>query len=66
MLTLFLLAAVLAFAIGALIVLGVEDAKFHESYTPVHYQASPLVFRWDESLPGKPKLPWTDSESEGK
>lgn len=71
MLTLYMLAAVLMLGMAAFAALGVEDTKFHESYTPVRYQASPVVMRWDDGLPGKPVLPWIASttewiESEGK
>lgn len=64
MLTLFMLVIVLALACGAFIAVGVEDAKFHASYIPVRYQASPMVTRWEDDMPGRPVLPWVETESE--
>lgn len=72
MLTLYVLALLLVAGMAAFAALGVEDNRFHESYTPVRYQASPQVMTWEEMLPGRPKvLPWDESttewiESEGK
>lgn len=72
MLTLYVLSAVLLLALTGFAALGVEDTRFHESWEPVRYQASPTVaMTWEDSLPGKKVLPWNEStatwiESEGK
>ena len=72
MLTLFMLAALLTLGIAAFAALGVEDNRFHHDYMPIRYQTvSPTMMRWEDSLPGKPVLPWNESatewiESEGK
>lgn len=62
MLTLLFLAVVLTLAIGAFAALGVEDSRFHASYVPVRYDASPTVLTWESSLPGKPVLPWSEDK----
>lgn len=62
MLTLYVLAVALMFAAAAIAALGVEDTRFHKSLTPNRYEASPMVVRWDDCLPGKPVLPWIESE----
>ena len=61
MLTLVLLAAVLVAGIAAFAALGVEDKRFHASYVPVRYETmSPAFLRWEDSLPGRVSLPWTE------
>lgn len=62
MLTLLFLAVVLTLALGAFAALGVEDAKFHASFQPARYEASPTVMPWEISLPGKPVLPWSEDK----
>lgn len=62
MLTLYVLAIALMFAAAGFAALGVEDTKFHKSLQPKRYQASPMVLRWDDTLPGKPVLPWSEDK----
>lgn len=72
MLTLYILAFALMLGMAAFAALGVEDTKHHEAYTPTRYETmSPAFLRWEDSLPGRPVLPWNTStaewiESEGK
>lgn len=67
MLTLALLAFVLVAGIAAFAALGVEDSKFHASFVPVRYEVmSPMTMRWEDSLPGRVKLPWSEDNNSGK
>lgn len=56
-----MLAALLTLGIAAFVALGVEDTRYHKSLQPNRYEASPMVVRWDDCLPGKPVLPWNTS-----
>ena len=64
MFTLLFLAVVLTLALGAIIALGVEDNRFHTSLAEsAPRMAVPVkVMFWEDSLPGKPALPWTDGK----
>jgi hypothetical protein len=42
----------------------VEDDRAHSDYVPARYEASPMVMRWEDSLPGKPVLPWNQTTAE--
>jgi hypothetical protein len=64
MLTLAILAFLLTAGIAAFAALGVEDNRFHDSYVPARYEAMPMVMRWEDSLPGRPRLPWSESDGE--
>lgn len=65
MLTLYVLAAMLVVALAAYAALGVEDDRFHSDYVPVRYDTtSPMTARWEDSLPGKPMLPWNQTTAE--
>ncbi|QEQ93616.1 membrane protein [Streptomyces phage Zuko] len=65
MLTLALLAFLLMAGIAAFAALGVEDKRFHDSYVPVRYETmSPMTTRWEDCLPGRVTLPWSETASE--
>lgn len=44
--------------------LGAEDTKHHVGYTPVQMGVPVKVAFWEDSLPGKPSLPWSQTTAE--
>ncbi len=65
---LYLLAAILLLACAGYIALGVEDSRFHKNLSggAARMSVPVAVAFWEDSLPGRPTLPWSVSESEGK